>query len=427
MSKKKSWFKIDNAGKIYPSIMSTRVSTVYRLSVTLKNRVHPKILQEALDITVPRFPYFHVNMRRGFFWYYFVHSQQRAIVEEERYDPCMFMYFKNRKKLPYRVLYFKNKISLEMSHSITDGTGSMTFFKTLIVEYFRLLGIKSEPIQGIFDVKSAVDLEEYEDAFQKYYNKHIPFIEKLPNAMHFPFDMYPKGVYSVVTGIVDSDKLYKIAKLKYGVTVTQFLVGLYFSSIQDYLYDLPPRKRRRHWRPICINVPVNLRGLYPTKTLRNFFISLIPSIDPRLGKYSFEEILTYVTYYMEMHINKRYISQYLSRNVRNEKSWYIRIIPLNIKDLLMPTIYHKYGERSYTSSISNLGIVKMPKELEPYIERFEMYPPPSKGSKIKVGVVAFKDKTYINFGSIAVSREIEKYFFRKLRKMGLHVKIETNH
>lgn len=429
MSKKKhrKWFKIDNAGKLYPSIMSTRVSTVYRISATLTKDVYPQILQEAVERVIPRFPYFHVNLRRGFFWYYFIHSHQTPKVEEEQYDPCLFMYFKNRKKLPYRILYYKKKISLEMTHSMTDGTGALIFFKTLLVEYFRLIGVEVENTDEFFDIHSEVEDDEYEDAFEKYYNPQVPFIEKRAKAMHFPFEMYPKGIYSIVTGIVDSNELYRVAKKEYGVTVTQFLVALYFLSIQDYLFSLPPKKRAKLNKSICLNMPVNLRGMFPTKTLRNFFISLIPSIDTRLGKYSFEEILTYVNYYMKMHINPRYISQFISHNVRKEKAWWIRFIPLSIKDLAMPTIYYQYGERSYTSSLSNVGIVKLPKEIEPFIDRMEVYPPPSKGSMIKVTIITIKGKSYISFGSIAMSREIEKHFFRHLRKMGLHVRVETNH
>lgn len=426
-NKQRKWFRIDNAGKLYPSITSTRVSTVYRISATLTEEVNPQFLQEALERVMPRFPYFHVNLRRGFFWYYFIQSHQRPVVEEEKYDPCLFMHFKNRKKLPYRVLYYKKKISLEMTHSMTDGTGALIFFKTLLVEYFRLHGLHVEQDDTFFDIHSPVEEEEYEDAFYKYYDPSIPYIEKRPNAMHFPFDYYPKGVYSIVTGIVDSNELYKLAKHTYNCTVTQLLMAVYFMAIQDYLYSLPEKKRKKLSKPICLNMPVNLRGMYPTKTLRNFFVTLMPRIDPRLGEYTFEEVLTYVMYYMKMHINKRYISQFMSYSVRKEKAWGIRLVPLSLKDLAMPFIYYQYGEKSFTSSLSNVGIVKLPKAIEPFIERMEVYPPPSTGSMIKATVLTVKNKSYISFGSLAVSRDIEKNFFTRLRKMGLHVKVESNH
>ena len=109
-----------------------------------------------------------------------------------------------------------------------------------------------------------------------------------------------------------------------------------------------------------MNVPVNLRNLYPSKTMRNFFISITPQIDFRLGTYSFDEILDYIKCYMKMAITRKNISQYIHKNVKNEKSLFVRLTPLFIKNLLMPALYSKYAERNFTSSISNLGQITMP-------------------------------------------------------------------
>ena len=43
--------------------------------------------------------------------------------------------------------------------------------------------------------------------------------------------------------------------------------------------------------PVRIALPVNLRRFFPSKTLRNFISMVYPSIDPRLGNYTFEEIV----------------------------------------------------------------------------------------------------------------------------------------
>jgi hypothetical protein len=56
----------------------------------------------------------------------------------------------------------------------------------------------------------------------------------------------------------------------------------------------------------------------------------------------------------------------------------------------------------------------------------DIYPPPSVGNLTKITMLSYNNKTCISFGSVTPSREIEKIFFRKLRKMNLHVKIETN-
>lgn len=425
MGKKKNWYRIDNAGKIYPSIISNRASTVFRLSADMKERVNPISLQKAVEKAVEVYPYFHTHLKSGFFWYYFVGTKQRPIIEKERFYPCMFLDIRQKRKLPFRVLYFNRKISFEISHSVTDGMGGFIFFKCLLEHYLKEQGVEEIETLEKNNFSKEERNEQSEDAFVKYYKEDIPFIDASPKkAYHFPFKLNDLGEYHIITGEVDSNELYKLAK-SYGTSVTKFMVALYFDAIQEYVMTLPIKKRKK-LRPIVINMPVNLRGLYPSKTLRNFFISLTPHIDVRIGSYTFEELIKYVNYYVDAHVSKRHIDQYISRNVRNEKRWSLRIIPLFLKNLVMPYVYQFYGENSYTSGVSNLGVLRFPPAMEEHIKRFDVYPPPSKGNKLKITMLSYKGKTIITSGSVTQNRHIETILFRKLRKMGLTARIETN-
>ena len=42
--------------------------------------------------------------------------------------------------------------------------------------------------------------------------------------------------------------------------------------------------------PVKVLIPVNLRKIFNSGTLRNFVLYASPSIDPRLGEYTFEEL-----------------------------------------------------------------------------------------------------------------------------------------
>lgn len=66
----RAWYKLDNAGKVYPGQNTSSFSSVYRISITLKEKVDPKLLEKALELTLPRFPSFDVRMKNGFFWHY---------------------------------------------------------------------------------------------------------------------------------------------------------------------------------------------------------------------------------------------------------------------------------------------------------------------------------------------------------------------
>ena len=72
------WDKLDNTAHLFPVIAGERLSNTYRISVTLTEMVDPELLQQALDIVLPRFDGFNLRLRHGFFWYYFEENGKPA-------------------------------------------------------------------------------------------------------------------------------------------------------------------------------------------------------------------------------------------------------------------------------------------------------------------------------------------------------------
>ena len=266
-----------------------------------------------------------------------------------------------------------------------------------------------------------MDSGETDDAFQRYAVKGLPDPPPLGRAFVFKSPSLPKGEYLITTGIVAVEGVLETAR-EFGCTVTQFFLAHFFDTVQDYI---ALGGRKKPW-PVVVNVPVNLRSLFPSNTMRNFFTGINPAVDFRLGTYSLEELVAIVRQEMKSAITEKNLVRLISYNVGQEKRLMIRIVPLWLKKHILRFVYRKYGEKRMTTNLSNLGDVAMPDELLPLIERFEFYPPPSSGIEKKISMLSFKGKMYISFGSQTADKTIETLFFRKLRKMGIHVKIESN-
>jgi len=411
---------------MYTAIASSRMSTVYRMTIGLSEPVDPDSLQKALEQIIHRFPYFQVTLKRGIFWYYYEHTDTIPRVEKETFYPCKIMRQLHGKTFPFRVLYYNSYIHIEFNHSICDGSGGLMFLQTLLIEYFKeKKGIIPENPGKSMDILSDVDPREFEDSFKVYYKQGVPPPPGNKKVYHFPFELLDKGEYLLLTGIVPVDPLLGLAR-KYGCTLTQFVLALYFESIQEYIQTSNMSEKKKHSQRIAINVPIDLRRMFPSITLRNFFISLNPEIDLALGFYTREEIIEQIKGYMGLFMNKKNINRYISRNVRNEQFIFLRIIPLWVKKLIMPVIYKRYGERGYTSGLSNLGKVTFPEEITPYIRSLEVFPPPSVESRLKLVMVTYNKNLSLSFGKTTGETVIEKIFFRKIRQLGIHVKIETN-
>lgn len=418
MGNEKSWYKLDNAGKLYSSIISSRATTLFRLSATLTSQIDPTYLQRALELTLERYPFFKVQLKQGFFWYYFEGIEQMPKVEKEMYYPCISLSIKKRGSFPYRVYYYNNRIALELSHSMTDGTGGLQFLNELIKQYLHLQ--ESIPIE-VENISSEQLQMETENAFRKYYDKKIPAPRtRVGSSYKLPLELDKKGYYHIVTGIVSVEALKQKAK-EYNVSITIFLTAVYIQCLLKI-----QEKTSRRKRPIVINVPVNMRAFFPSDTMRNFFVSITPSIDARLGEYDFEEIIQELNIEFSRLLTPKKLKQYIKRSVISEKSLALRLMPSPIKDIVAPSIYSFFGEGQYTSGLSNLGIVQVPSEMEEFIERIECYPPPSIGNKVKVILISYKQHMYISFGNLSRDRVVEREFFRSLRQLGIEVTVETN-
>ncbi|WP_156857163.1 alcohol acetyltransferase [Oceanobacillus sp. AG] len=418
MGNEKSWYKLDNAGKLYSSIISSRATTLFRLSATLTTQIDPTYLQRALELTLERYPFFKVQLKQGFFWYYFEGTEQMPKVEKEMYYPCISLSIKKRGSFPYRVYYYNNRIALELSHSMTDGTGGLQFLNELVKQYLHLQ--ESIPIE-VENISNEQLQMETENAFRKYYDKKIPAPRtRVGSSYKLPLELDKKGYYHIVTGIVSVEALKQKAK-EYNVSITVFLTAVYIQCLLKI-----QEKTSRRKKPIVINVPVNMRAFFPSDTMRNFFVSITPSIDARLGEYDFEEIIQELNIEFSRLLTPKKLKQYIKRSVISEKSLALRLMPSPIKDIVAPSIYSFFGEGQYTSGLSNLGIVQVPSEMEEFIERIECYPPPSIGNKVKVILISYKQHMYISFGNLSRDRVVEREFFRSLRQHGIEVTVETN-
>jgi NRPS condensation-like uncharacterized protein len=170
-----------------------------------------------------------------------------------------------------------------------------------------------------------------------------------------------------------------------------------------------------------------MRNKFPSRTMRNFSLFVLPEIDIRLGTYTFEEILKSVHYQFQISTNIKQISRFMSSNVSYEKLLIVRILPLFIKKMVIASIYRGLGSNRLSGLVTNLGQITLPGEMEDFVDSFELIPPPP-NIKVKVGcaLISYKDKLRICFSNITQSRELELYILRHLSEAGIHVKILNN-
>jgi hypothetical protein len=411
------WLPLDNAARVFAALASRRTTTVFRVAATLRAPVDAERLQAALDALMPRFPYFRVCLRKGLFWHYLAEIPGSPRVQRERHAPCRRMSPAEDGPWQFRVLIFDRRVSLECSHVLTDGAGAIAFLGALLGEYLSREGVAIPEDAPLMRAGETPHPEEGEDAYRRFYRPEIPRLPPAARALRIRGGTMAPDECRVTTGIAPVAPLREMSR-HHGVTLTELLASILLASIAE----MAPRARR----PIVVMTPVNLRGLFPSRTMRNFFLSVSASIDPRLGRSTFEEILHEVHHSVQGQITARSISRQIRRHVGAEQNWWIRHIPLVVKRPIKRWLYTRRWGARYTTALSNLGRAALPAALEAHIERFEVIPNPSAVHGVSCAIIGYGDDLFISFTSLLASARVERAFFTRLRRMGVGVRIETN-
>ena len=468
MKNEKIWYELDAFAKTYSSIISEGRTTCFRLSALFSEHIDLEILQNVVISLEKKYPFYNSELKKGIFWNYLQHKKAHFMIEEEKTYPCTDI----QKDNPLRIIYFNNKLSIEIAHFLTDGKGATLFFQDLIEEYLekryflenfekdkknnliykteKKKEIEIEKINKIINFgkrinKNEKDFEnkkseknffektrellgndsvlknsqknEYVDLYEKYMRK-VSKETTIKSAFHLPMKILEKGQYHITTGEIDVESLKEESK-KYGTTIGKYLLSVYFKILLD--------RYSQAKNPIVIGVPVDLRKIFEETTYRNFFINITPSMDASLGAYSLSEIITYLDNYFALKITKKEFYKSIYKAMNPMQNIIIKSVPYLIKRMFFPFIFDYYGERGYTTGFSNLGIFKVNEKYEKYLKGLRFLPPPSKRCKIKMGVISDCKKVYVNFGNLTANYDIERDFFVYLRKRGIKSKIITNY
>lgn len=423
MNNKRFRLPLDNAAKIYPAVRNRKWSNVFRLSVTLTEEVDPIILQSALAVTIKRFPSMAMKLDKNFFWYYLEEISVVPKVRPDTESPCSIMKLSEIKTCAFRVLYGGKHIAAEFFHSITDGNGGLIFLKTLTAEYLLQKERVEIPfIDGVLDRTGKPDKNESEDSFLKYHGT-VSGSRKEETAYHLSGTREPDGAHNVITGVVNLNDALAASKSR-SVSLTTLLVSVMIYSIMEIQNREVPDKSKQ--KPVKVLVPVNLRKYFKSSSFRNFVLYITPGIDASMGDYTLEEIIQIIYHQMKIQLTEKQMKAKVTANVKAEQNRFIRVLPLFMKNIGMKAAYSMMGEKKSCISMSNLGRVKLPEQMDKFVERFDFTLGVQSKSHNNCGIISYRDRLYINIIRNISESELERLFFENLRQLGIGVEIEDN-
>lgn len=411
------WRRLDNSAKIFPISAGKKYSTVFRLSVVLKEKIQPEILQVAVEKALEQYELFRVRLKNGFFWNYLEYNPKKIFIEEEKEYPCKYIEPKENNHYLFKVTYFDKKINIDIFHSLTDGNSGVMFFREIVYNYIELA--HKEEFQEELRIKRKFDLST-EDSYIKNYNKKAKGNNSAKKAYKLAGRKIKLGAISAIHEIIDLNQLKQEAK-KNEATITQYLTSVLIYAIYQANYI-----KNKGKRPIKVCIPVNLKKYFPSNTISNFFSYITIEAEMKKDRLdTFDKILDFVKKDFMKKLTPEEIQKTMSGNVKLGTNPFIKLIPLVLKK---PIVRLSYLEiRKYTTTtFSNIGRIGIIGKYQRYIEDFLMLIAPEPVEKIKCSACSFENHIVFTFTSILDDCSIEKEFYKFLKEKNISVEIESN-
>ena len=410
--KRAYWRSLDNAAKLFSAASSPKDTRVFRFYCELKEEVKEEILQEALNQTIQKYPVFLSVMRKGLFWHYLEKSELRPVVREEYKEPCSSLYVRDKKTLLFEVTYYKKRINFEVFHALTDGTGATEFLRELVKNYLYLIHEEDlEPVELSNQYLTVKDQED--DSFSRYYDPDFPR-KKKKKIRAVQIKKGGKGYeeLQINEASMSVKELLGIAREK-KVSMSVLLTAAFICAIHEEMSRMQEKK------PVILMVPVNLRKIFPSDSMLNFFGYIEPGYQFGEGKDSFEDVLEAVKLYFQENLSKEHMAGRMTELIAIEKHKILKWAPLELKNRCIRA-GAKMAEQEVTAVLSNMSVVKMPEDYAQYIEKFGVY---TSTNRTELCICSFQDTLSLGFTSRYDSTNIQRNFYRILKELGASVKV----
>lgn len=410
--KRAYWRSLDNAAKLFSAASSPKDTRVFRFYCELKEEVKEEILQEALNQTIQKYPVFLSVMRKGLFWHYLEKSELRPVVREEYKEPCSSLYVRDKKTLLFEVTYYKKRINFEVFHALTDGTGATEFLRELVKNYLYLIHEEDlEPVELSNQYLTVKDQED--DSFSRYYDPDFPR-KKKKKIRAVQIKKGGKGYeeLQINEASMSVKELLGIAREK-KVSMSVLLTAAFICAIHEEMSRMQEKK------PVILMVPVNLRKIFPSDSMLNFFGYIEPGYQFGGGKDSFEDVLEAVKLYFQENLSKEHMAGRMNELIAIEKHKILKWAPLELKNRCIRA-GAKMAEQEVTAVLSNMSVVKMPEDYAQYIEKFGVY---TSTNRTELCICSFQDTLSLGFTSRYDSTNIQRNFYRILKELGASVEV----
>lgn len=409
------WMKIDTASIMFSCLSSKTWGRTFRAAVVLKDEdVRPDILERAVADLAVSYPSMYSFIRKGFFWNYQEGATLLPEIREEYSRQLLPITMRNDGRPDFRIVYHKRRIGIETAHYLGDGTGVGIYFNALMERYVELCENPESEYKPV-EIKNEYLTNSYADYFEKGGEK-----EEQDNidAYHLEGEI-KEGFLQLIFMMTPAEEIKAKAK-EMSLTVTEYLAtALILGAIKNASAPIE--------KPVVIAIPVNLRKLFPSETVRNFTVqSKIVFCPGGRTDWTFEEIADGIRGQLKERTTKENMQKTLNRFGSLAGNPIIKPVPNFIKQAVMRKS-QKETHAGFTTILTNTGESEFSDKVKEKIERVDGVNGDTSGYGLLSTCSALSNKGIFSMCFSLCSEDTSwvKTCVRILSERGLNIRIES--
>lgn len=404
-----TWYRLDNVGKFYASQAGSSTQTTFRYSATMTEAVDAEDLQYALNRALKVYPSFNVRLRSGFFWHYLEQSRDIPEVSIESIPICRSLHV-NEKSVLFRVSYFEKRINLEISHIVSDGRGTLNFFKALVIAYVqRHCGYEESDIAPF-----ATDAQKTENSFDANYEKDFAGPTKKPRVFHL------KGAKNELSPTyleyhTSASQMLACART-FKVSLTSLFIAAVVCAVRS---EMSAGDRNKFIR---LDIPVDLRQHFESNTTKNFFGLAFVEYKPGPSDEPMEIVAERIQAQLRAGTSIEILKRRMNQMIALEKNPLLRFAPTFLKDRVLK-IADRITAGDVTTTVSSLGVIDFPEYVSNCIEDVNVTTSPA---GLNFTACTLKDNLSLGISTSFTDLSVVRNLCRVFKDLGLEGRVNIS-
>ena len=103
--------------------------------------------------------------------------------------------------------------------------------------------------------------------------------------------------------------------------------------------------------------------------------------------------------------------------------FYLNHVPLLIKAPVARIVYGFLGDGIFSNTLSNIGVVRLPDEMTPYVDHYEIILARSSKNRASCSLVTYQNTATLSIGKFTADPSFEETLYRLLAAEGLEASV----